>query len=244
MNTQLNQHLIQEVNEKIIPLIPHNTTCVSAHVVFKRNEGTIVRRVDTPLLNIIYIDNGEIAKIPTHLIQVWNTYDTFDVIAIDPFTKVKRCGRCRNPGHVRNMCPMTSSQRPNTRERVRMTEANSTEDIRIHPSPPGGRSISRTVSEIMDDIVESANQHRRRRVRRQQHVEYQMSEPITTPPVKDSNCQICLSKIEDNYIYLECFHMYHTDCIKEWLPRSASCPICKARVKTTKQSNSEPIIID
>ena len=45
-------------------------------------------------------------------------------------------------------------------------------------------------------------------------------------------CIICLENIEkhDNIRTLSCFHMYHTDCIDEWLVRNPTCPICFQRI--------------
>lgn len=52
---------------------------------------------------------------------------------------------------------------------------------------------------------------------------------------KDSvdECRVCLNgyKTGDTLALLSCKHEYHKDCIKEWLKRNASCPICRKDVK-------------
>lgn len=52
---------------------------------------------------------------------------------------------------------------------------------------------------------------------------------------KDSveECRVCLNgyKAGDRLALLGCKHEYHIDCIKEWLKRNASCPICRQDVK-------------
>ena len=44
-------------------------------------------------------------------------------------------------------------------------------------------------------------------------------------------CNICLDKI-DNGKYLNCGHVFHLKCIKEWVNTNAICPICKAQIIT------------
>jgi hypothetical protein len=49
--------------------------------------------------------------------------------------------------------------------------------------------------------------------------------------IEDSNleCSICLNKFSDNNkgYELKCEHIFHKDCIKEWMERSKTCPICR-----------------
>ena len=46
------------------------------------------------------------------------------------------------------------------------------------------------------------------------------------------NCVICLEdfKNEDRATILPCIHLFHTDCIKNWLKTQDSCPICKYKL--------------
>ncbi len=47
------------------------------------------------------------------------------------------------------------------------------------------------------------------------------------------DCVICLEEFQngDEVITLPCFHLYHKQCIKDWLKKNGSCPICKKEVK-------------
>lgn len=45
-------------------------------------------------------------------------------------------------------------------------------------------------------------------------------------------CSICLEnfKNDDNVRLLQCHHVYHDKCIKEWFERSSKCPLCNKNV--------------
>lgn len=44
-----------------------------------------------------------------------------------------------------------------------------------------------------------------------------------------SNCAVCIEewKSGDTLRTLPCFHIFHMDCIDEWIRRQGSCPICR-----------------
>ncbi|XP_020686643.1 uncharacterized protein LOC110102593 isoform X3 [Dendrobium catenatum] len=46
----------------------------------------------------------------------------------------------------------------------------------------------------------------------------------------ESSCSICLEEYrdEDNLGMMKCLHVYHFDCINDWLSKKNACPICKA----------------
>lgn len=54
------------------------------------------------------------------------------------------------------------------------------------------------------------------------------------------NCSICLSDYEDNEILrtLPCFHIFHRDCVDDWLKQSKVCPICKYQVDTVQRTEN------
>jgi len=47
------------------------------------------------------------------------------------------------------------------------------------------------------------------------------------------DCVICLEEFKngDVVITLPCFHLFHKQCITDWLKRENSCPICKHVMK-------------
>ena len=56
-------------------------------------------------------------------------------------------------------------------------------------------------------------------------------------------CVICLEefKYRDKTIILPCIHFFHNNCIKSWLKRDNSCPICKfeiSRNNINEQNNN------
>jgi hypothetical protein len=44
-----------------------------------------------------------------------------------------------------------------------------------------------------------------------------------------TNCSICLEdyKNKEKYFHLECNHKYHEKCLKLWLNKNNTCPICR-----------------
>jgi hypothetical protein len=48
----------------------------------------------------------------------------------------------------------------------------------------------------------------------------------------NSDCSICLEliDIEQRYTKLQCNHVYHRDCIQNWLIIRASCPLCRDEI--------------
>ena len=43
-------------------------------------------------------------------------------------------------------------------------------------------------------------------------------------------CPICWDKITDDYIILKCSHIYHSDCINQWLIKKDTCPYCRNQI--------------
>ena len=45
---------------------------------------------------------------------------------------------------------------------------------------------------------------------------------------KGTVCSICLEDFDETKeIVLGCNHIYHTDCIIEWINKDPSCPLCR-----------------
>eukprot|EP01059_Diplonema_ambulator_P011104 TRINITY_DN21073_c0_g1_i1.p1 TRINITY_DN21073_c0_g1~~TRINITY_DN21073_c0_g1_i1.p1 ORF type:complete len:374 (+),score=95.15 TRINITY_DN21073_c0_g1_i1:85-1122(+) len=59
--------------------------------------------------------------------------------------------------------------------------------------------------------------------------------PVTYTPdldVIDSKCAVCMCEfeIDDKLRQLTCPHVFHTDCIDQWLSESKKCPVCSVEV--------------
>ena len=46
----------------------------------------------------------------------------------------------------------------------------------------------------------------------------------------DKTCSICLEDFsqEKDILILDCKHIYHSDCIIEWINKDTSCPLCRS----------------
>ena len=49
-------------------------------------------------------------------------------------------------------------------------------------------------------------------------------------------CLICLEKFKkgDNIIILPCIHIFHSDCIRNWMKKQITCPLCKCKIDNKK----------
>ncbi|KAL7069417.1 zinc finger, C3HC4 type domain-containing protein [Cryptosporidium serpentis] len=56
------------------------------------------------------------------------------------------------------------------------------------------------------------------------------NEPSDEPPM----CTVCLSEVNngENVVKLNCQHLFHLQCIQEWLRMSVICPLCKVDVRS------------
>lgn len=48
----------------------------------------------------------------------------------------------------------------------------------------------------------------------------------------DDQCAVCISSIKHNETVrrLPCHHVFHCECIDEWLKRKAACPVCRDQI--------------
>lgn len=61
------------------------------------------------------------------------------------------------------------------------------------------------------------------------------SSKIQNEDCDNSQCSICLDdfKINETIVFLKCKHIYHKDCIKNWLTKQSSkCPTCRTCCKS------------
>jgi hypothetical protein len=45
-----------------------------------------------------------------------------------------------------------------------------------------------------------------------------------------NECSICLDNLNDNFMYTDCGHVYHTDCVLRWKKIKNSCPLCSKKI--------------
>mmetsp|Transcript_36724 Transcript_36724/g.96150 ORF Transcript_36724/g.96150 Transcript_36724/m.96150 type:complete len:238 (+) Transcript_36724:244-957(+) len=59
--------------------------------------------------------------------------------------------------------------------------------------------------------------------------------PKTDGGAKKEECSVCLELVEDTdpYRRLPCKHMFHTECIDEWLGSHVTCPMCNVPLVDT-----------
>ena len=50
----------------------------------------------------------------------------------------------------------------------------------------------------------------------------------------DKTCPVCKDKFVDGDVckLMPCDHLYHKDCIEQWLKHANNCPVCRYRLKT------------
>ena len=51
-----------------------------------------------------------------------------------------------------------------------------------------------------------------------------------------SDCPICLKKLDNDKVYLNCNHYFHKECIMNWKKRNNTCPICRKRIEVIKEA--------
>jgi len=52
-------------------------------------------------------------------------------------------------------------------------------------------------------------------------------------------CSICLENYKngDDSIILPCIHIFHSECIKKWMKKNGTCPICKFKIDSNNNDN-------
>lgn len=57
-------------------------------------------------------------------------------------------------------------------------------------------------------------------------------------------CTICLSDFEDqeDVRRLPCMHLFHIECVDQWLPNNKRCPICRVDIEAKNNSDQSEIL--
>ncbi|GKV51787.1 hypothetical protein SLEP1_g58412 [Rubroshorea leprosula] len=57
---------------------------------------------------------------------------------------------------------------------------------------------------------------------------------VTNAAVPETDCSICLVKFEDGdkvKVLPQCQHLYHSECVDQWLSTESSCPLCRSSIQ-------------
>ena len=51
------------------------------------------------------------------------------------------------------------------------------------------------------------------------------------PRTQSNECAICLSPLFEGALAVtDCTHLYHYDCIADWVDRQPTCPLCRTHI--------------
>lgn len=55
---------------------------------------------------------------------------------------------------------------------------------------------------------------------------------IVNIPYYNIQCVLCLNELDDydDKITLDCGHVFHLECLDNWIDRTNSCPVCRSQV--------------
>ncbi|CAE6215510.1 unnamed protein product [Arabidopsis arenosa] len=61
-------------------------------------------------------------------------------------------------------------------------------------------------------------------------------------------CAICLLEFEEEHIFLRllttCYHVFHQECIDQWLESNKTCPVCRRNLDPNAPENIKELIIE
>ena len=58
----------------------------------------------------------------------------------------------------------------------------------------------------------------------------------------NSSCSICIHDFEagdEVSVVIACHHAFHSECLKMWIPKSATCPYCRQDLEIVRQNEEE-----
>jgi hypothetical protein len=57
----------------------------------------------------------------------------------------------------------------------------------------------------------------------------------------ETKCSICLDEFKrgENVCELPCKHIFHDGCVREWLKREATCPVCRLPLRPNEEHREE-----
>lgn len=62
---------------------------------------------------------------------------------------------------------------------------------------------------------------------------------INIPQKRKQTCSICISnfKCSDNLYKISCNHLFHKECLDEWVKHKQECPVCRSSITCTELKN-------
>jgi E3 ubiquitin-protein ligase RNF115/126 len=51
----------------------------------------------------------------------------------------------------------------------------------------------------------------------------------------EKKCIICTIIFNNNYVTLPCGHIFHSECILQWISKKQTCPVCRMKLSWTKR---------
>ena len=102
-----------------------------------------------------------------------------------------------------------------------------------------GQPPRSTLSEdIMFDIAvrESLNHYKTQE--KKPNIKLDIKGTTVDSEMKDEICTICVSEYEvgDQITKTKCNHVFHTNCISEWVKYKTECPVCRKSIQTIDES--------
>ena len=131
-------------------------------------------------------------------------------------------------------------------------------DANIHPSTPTKRtkldsvSTPETVSSHDDDVDVDVEENSEPEITSCQNAEVDNERVEDEHDEECIDCTICLAPINEGQRVgiLHCNHLFHAECLQEWIQRRNVCPLCQAREIATprfveaggNESSSEDVV--
>ena len=96
----------------------------------------------------------------------------------------------------------------------------------------------------LDESLANQNRGASQEVIEAHTVPYKYSKGIKCDEKGPEKCTICLCDFEDqeDVRRLPCMHLFHIQCVDQWLPTNKRCPICRVDIEA-KNNNDENEIL-
>ena len=109
----------------------------------------------------------------------------------------------------------------------------------------GGSLVIRKVMNKIKKKKIKKEEEKKRLIRQAEKLEKRMKKYTTTKHIKltskkaEELCVICQDDFKENNerSKLQCGHIYHKCCIKEWIKHKKTCPLCNTTLKKRKRKN-------